>query len=76
MYDGLTAVTWSNFDEERSRIQYETKLKLAEDIQRKIVFAREGALSSEFIFGLELAKAIVLGLAEEKTDNQEELPLL
>lgn len=76
MYDGLTAVTWSNFDEERSRIQYETKLKIAEDIQRKIVFAREGTLSPEFIFGLELAKALVLGLPQEETENQAELPLL
>lgn len=63
----VTAISWSNYGQERSRIEYETKIKYAEIIQRKIVVAREAELAPEFIFGLELAKSLIFN---SDTDNQ------
>lgn len=70
-----TVATWSNYEQLREQTVYETKLKLAELIQRKIDIVREAHISEHLLFGLELSKSIVLGTDIETTENQEVLPL-
>jgi hypothetical protein len=65
MSNDNVAVRWSDYDEFRSRIEYDTRNKISEDLQRKIAIVKESFLPNEFLAGLELANAIVLRQTED-----------
>lgn len=65
MSNDNVAVRWSDYDEFRSRIEYDTRNKISEDLQRKIAIVKESFLPNEFLAGLELANAIVLQQTED-----------
>lgn len=72
-----TAVKWSNYEEFRSRVEYETRNKISEKIQRKINIVKESQISKDLYIGLEIANAIVLGtLNDEPLDGLTEEPTL
>ena len=64
--------TWSSLETIRSEAEYNTRLKLADNIQVVVDRSIERGLNNHFISGLELAKGIVLGL----TDTPAESPRL
>lgn len=66
--------TWSNYEQLREQTKYETRLESAELIQRKINIVREAKISEHLLFGLELAKSIVLGFDKDVNDGQDTLP--
>jgi hypothetical protein len=65
MSNDNVAVRWSDYDEFRSRIEYDTRNKISEDLQRKIAIVKESSLPNEFLAGLALANAIVLQQTED-----------
>lgn len=70
-----SVATWSNYEQLREQVVYETRIKHAELIQRKIDIVREAKISEHLLFGLELAKSLVLGTDKETDENQDPLPL-
>ena len=74
------AVRWSNYDEFRSRIEYETRNKISAQLQTKIAVVKEAGLSTEFLAGLSLANAIILNQIPEennkKLDESSQLRLI
>jgi hypothetical protein len=74
------AVRWSNYDEFRSRIEYETRHKISAQLQLKIAVVKEAGLSTEFLAGLSLANAIILNQIPEennkKLDESSQLRLI
>ncbi len=56
--------TWSSYETIRSESEYNTRLKLAEEIQAVVDRSTERGLNNHFISGLELARGIVLGLTQ------------
>ena len=73
------AVRWSNYDEFRSRIEYETRNKISAQLHTKIAVVQEAGLSTEFLAGLSLANAIILNQVEsndEKLDESKQLRIL
>jgi hypothetical protein len=76
MDSDYTSISWSTYDQERSRIEYETRHKIAEDIQRKVNIVRESGLSRDLLYGLEIAKTIVLDMNTSDNDATEQPTLL
>jgi hypothetical protein len=76
MESDYTSISWSTYEQERSRIEYETRLKIAEDIQRKVNIVRESGLSRDLFYGLEIAKTIVLDMNTSDNDATEQPTLL
>jgi hypothetical protein len=76
MDSDYTSISWSTYEQERSRIEYETRLKIAEDIQRKVNIVRESGLSRDLLYGLEIAKTIVLDMNTSDNDATEQPTLL
>lgn len=74
------AVRWSNYDEFRSRIEYETRNKISAQLQTKIAVVKEAGLSTQLLAGLELANAIILNQIpeenNEKLDESSQLRLI
>jgi hypothetical protein len=71
-----TVTTWANHSQEKERIEYETRLKISNAIQRKINIVKEGNISGEFLLGLELANALVLDVLNVTLDDKPQNPLL
>jgi hypothetical protein len=67
-----TAFTWSSYDQHRTRIEYETRHKIAEVIEQKIEQARSRGVTNHFISGMELGLAVVLDLHKEGTASEEQ----
>jgi hypothetical protein len=65
------AVYWSNYEQFREQASYDTRYKIADQVQETIDRCIERGLNNHFIAGLELAKGIVLGL----TKDGEETPV-
>jgi hypothetical protein len=65
------AVRWSNYDEFRSRIEYETRNKISAQLQTKIAVVKEAGLSTQLLAGLELANAIILNQIPEENNNEK-----
>jgi hypothetical protein len=76
MDSDYTSISWSTYEQERSRIEYETRLKIAEGIQRKVNIVRESGLSRDLLYGLEIAKTIVLDMNTSDNDATEQPTLL
>jgi len=76
MESDYTSISWSTYEQERSRIEYETRLKIAEGIQRKVNIVRESGLSRDLLYGLEIAKTIVLDINTSDNDATEQPTLL
>lgn len=76
MEKDYTSIQWSTYEQERSRIEYETRLKIAESIQRKINIVRESGISNHLLIGLELANAIVLNMNSSEIDESEQPTLM
>ena len=76
MDSDYTSISWSTYEQERSRIEYETRLKIAENIQRKVNIVRESGLSRDLLYGLEIAKTIVLDMNTSDNDATEQPTLL
>jgi hypothetical protein len=76
MDSDYTSISWSTYEQERSRIEYETRLKIAEGIQRKVNIVRESGLSRDLLYGLEIAKTIVLDINTSDNDATEQPTLL
>jgi hypothetical protein len=67
-----TAFTWSSYDQHRTRIEYETRHKIAEVIEQKIDEARSRGVTNHFIAGMELGLAVVLNLHKEAEGSEEQ----
>jgi hypothetical protein len=67
-----TAFTWSSYDQHRTRIEYETRHKIAEVIEQKIQQARSRGVTNHFIAGMELGLAVVLNLHKEAEGFEEQ----
>lgn len=63
------AVRWSEYDDFRSRVEYETRHKISNELQKKISIVKEAELSTNLLFGLELANSIVLNLTSVELDE-------
>jgi hypothetical protein len=61
--------TWSSYETIRSESEYNTRNKLAEEIQAVIDRSTERGLNNHFISGLELSRGIVLGLTHTPTKS-------
>jgi hypothetical protein len=64
-----TAVRWSNYDTVRSTIEYETRFKIANEIQDLIDKSKLQGISNHFISGLEISLQRVLGLEPQEKDQ-------
>jgi hypothetical protein len=67
-----TAFTWSSYDQHRTRIEYETRHKIAEVIEQKIDEARSLGVDIHYIFGMELCFDLVLNLDREPKVSKEQ----
>ena len=67
-----TAFTWSSYDQHRTRIEYETRHKIAEVIEQQIQQARSRGVTNHFIAGMELGLAVVLNLHKEAEGSEEQ----
>ena len=66
-----TAFTWSSYDQHKVQIESELRWKIAELIEQKIDASRTNEILSDYVLGLQLAKAIVLDLDTNKSSNLE-----
>ena len=62
----MTDTTWSTYESIRSQSEYETRHKIAGELQEIIDRCAERGLNNHFISGLELAKGKVLKLTNEE----------
>ncbi len=72
------AVRWSEYDEFRTKIEYETRNKISENLQTLIATVKESGISNHFYAGLLLANSIVLNIssdAQMELDESVQLPL-
>ena len=61
--------TWSSYESIRSESEYNTRMKIAEEIQAVVDRSIERGLNNHFISGLELSRGIVLGLTYTPTKS-------
>ena len=61
--------TWSSYETIRSESEYNTRMKIAEEIQAVIDRSLERGLNNHFTSGLELSRGIVLGLTHTPTKS-------
>ena len=66
-----SGITWSTSESIRSEAEYNTRLKLASDIQAVIDRCIERGLNNHFISGLELARGTVLGLTGRDSNTEQ-----
>jgi len=66
-----SGINWSTSESIRSEAEYNTRIKLAEEIQAVVDRCTERGLNNHFISGLELAKGIVLNLTKDKSDEPQ-----
>jgi hypothetical protein len=64
-----SGTNWSSYETIRSESEYNTRMKIAEEVQAVIDRSTERGLNNHFISGLELAKGIVLGLTHTPTKS-------
>jgi hypothetical protein len=64
-----SGINWSSYETIRSESEYNTRNKLAEQIQAVVDRSAERGLNNLFISGLELAKGIVLGLTQTPIES-------
>jgi hypothetical protein len=62
----MTDTTWSTYESIRSQSEYDTRNKIASELQEIIDRCLERGLNNHFISGLELAKGKVLRLTQEE----------
>lgn len=74
MSDAMT--DWSKYSYDKETIEYELILKISNEIQRKIVNAKELKISNHFLSGLELANAVVLNRLNNALDEEQQTLLL
>jgi hypothetical protein len=65
-----SGITWSTHESIRSQSEYDTRHKVAGEIQSTIDRCLDRGLNNHFIAGLELAKGIALGLTKDSDSNQ------
>jgi hypothetical protein len=66
-----SGINWSTSESIRSEADYNTRIKLAEEIQAVVDRCIERGINNHFISGLELAKGIVLNLTRDKSDEPQ-----
>jgi uncharacterized protein YgfB (UPF0149 family) len=66
-----SGITWSTSEAIRSESDYNTRLKIADDIQAVIDRCSARGMSTHFISGLELARGITLKLTKEHSEYSE-----
>jgi hypothetical protein len=66
----MSNLSWSSHEQVRSESEYNTRMKLAEEIEAFIMRSSERGLNNHFISGMELAKGIVLGLTKSPGDTE------
>ena len=65
-----SGLSWTTHEAIRSQSEYDTRHKVAEEIQSTIDRCLDRGLNNHFVSGLELAKGIVLGLTKDSDSNQ------
>jgi hypothetical protein len=66
-----SGINWSTSESIRSEAEYNTRIKLAEEIQAVVDRSTERGLNNHFISGLELARGIVLNLTRDKSNEPQ-----
>jgi hypothetical protein len=66
-----SGINWSTSESIRSEAEYNTRIKLAEEIQAVVDRCTQRDLNNHFISGLELAKGIVLNLTRDKSNEPQ-----
>jgi hypothetical protein len=66
-----SGINWSTSESIRSEAEYNTRIKLAEEIQAVVDRSMERGLNNHFISGLELARGIVLNLTRDKSNEPQ-----
>jgi hypothetical protein len=67
----INSITWSSYDQHKVQIESELRWKIAEVIEQKIDISRTNEILSDYVLGLQLAKAIVLDLDRPESSNLE-----
>lgn len=67
----INSITWSSYDQHKVQIESELRWKIAEVIEQKIDISRTNEILSDYVLGLQLAKAIVLDLDRPEPSNLE-----
>lgn len=66
-----SGINWSTSEAIRSEAEYNTRLKIAEEIEAVVDRCIERGINNHFISGLELAKGVVLNLTKDKSDDTQ-----
>jgi hypothetical protein len=65
----LSGINWSTSESIRSESEYNTRIKIAEEIQAIVDRCTDRGINNHFISGLELAKGVVLNLTKDKSED-------
>jgi hypothetical protein len=66
-----SGITWNTSEAIKSESEYNTRLRIADDIQAVIERCAERGVSTHFISGLELARGITLNLTKGQSEYSE-----
>jgi hypothetical protein len=64
-----SGINWSTSESIRSEAEYNTRIKIAEEIQAVVDRCIDRGINNHFISGLELAKGVVLNLTKDKSED-------
>jgi hypothetical protein len=64
-----SGINWSTSESIRSEAEYNTRIKIAEEIQAVVDRCTDRGINNHFISGLELAKGVVLNLTKDKSED-------
>jgi hypothetical protein len=64
-----SGINWSTSESIRSESEYNTRIKIAEEIQAIVDRCTDRGINNHFISGLELAKGVVLNLTKDKSED-------
>lgn len=65
------SITWSSYEQHKVQIESELRWKIAEVIEQKIKESHASEVLNHYVFGLELAKAIVLDFNNKESSNEQ-----
>lgn len=64
-----SGINWNTSESIRSEAEYNTRIKIAEDIQAVVDRCIDRGINNHFISGLELAKGVALNLTEDVSES-------
>jgi hypothetical protein len=66
-----SGITWSTSESIRAEADYNTRIKIAEEIQAVVERCMDREINNHFISGLELARGIVLNLTRDMSNETQ-----